>query len=62
MLKLQVNYFLMKMYIVLSMLMSNIPKKQVSEMCQLNKTTLLAKIYRISVFKRTLGECKHSFK
>lgn len=52
----------MKMYIVLSMLMSNIPKKQVSEMCQLNKTTLLAKIYRISVFKRTLGECKHSFK
>lgn len=44
------------------MLMSNIPKKQVSDMCQLNKTTLLAQILRISVFKRTLGEWKYSFK
>lgn len=47
------------MHIVFSMLILSIPKKLLSDLCQLNKT-LLTYIHKISEFKITLEEYKYS--
>lgn len=49
------------MHVVFSMLILSIPKKLLSDSCQLNKT-LITYIHKISEFKIIWGEYKYSFK